>query len=130
MQIRNKNIPALVTETLRRHGITGEPVDLMRLARAEGVKVIKNSDVGKLLPNEYGNALCADGRWFIVYDDTRTLEQKRYTVAHELGHILLRHSEEHARHTRRIERQADIFARHLLNHKEEPHEQANTHSDH
>ena len=128
--MRNKDIPAAVRQTLLDHNITEYPVDLLQLSRRAGIKVIKDSDVDELSAGEYGDCLFHDNQWYIVYDDTRTLEQMRFTVGHELGHIFLKHNEEYDRfmkyiedlkikHSRKIERQADIFARHLLNTKGE-----------
>ena len=124
--MRNKDIPEIVRQTLLDHNITEYPVDLLQLSRRAGIKVIKDSDVDELAAGEYGECLFCDNQWYIVYDDTQPLDKRRFTVAHELGHIFLKHNEEHDRfmkhiedlkikHNRKIERQADIFARHLIN---------------
>ena len=123
--MRNKDIPEVVRQCLLYYNVTESPVDLLQLSRRAGIKVIKNSDVDELSAGEYGECLFHDNQWYIVYDDTRTPEQMRFTVGHELGHIFLKHNEEYDRfmkhiedlkikHSRKIERQADIFAQ-LLN---------------
>ncbi|MBQ5633839.1 MAG: ImmA/IrrE family metallo-endopeptidase, partial [Clostridia bacterium] len=54
-----------------------------------------------------------------------SLEERRFTVAHEIGHVYMKHWEEHARfmayieelerkHGLHVEKQADLFAKHLL----------------
>ncbi len=50
------------------------------------------------------------GQTFILYNDQSPLCRQRFTVAHELGHILLRHQG----HIRRHEEEADFFASLLL----------------
>lgn len=124
--MRNKDIPDFALSVLREHGVDTFPFDILKLARDEGIKVIKDSDVRELDPTEHGRLMCCDGENVIIYDDARTREQKRFTVAHELGHYFLKHKEEHERfmryqemqrirHGRHVERQADIFAKALLN---------------
>ena len=50
-------------------------------------------------------------RWLILYnDDGRSQERKRFTIAHELGHVMLRHTEE----SEVNDAEADCFARNLL----------------
>ncbi|MBO7310629.1 MAG: ImmA/IrrE family metallo-endopeptidase [Clostridia bacterium] len=126
--MRNKDIPEYALSVLREHGIDTVPFDVLELARGEGIKVYKNSDVRLLCPTEYGRIFCHNDKSIIVYDDTRTHSQKRFTVAHELGHYFLKHREEHERferylelqrirHGRHVERQADIFAQAILNPK-------------
>lgn len=126
--MRNKDIPLAVERCVREFNVTEYPVDLLQIARRAGIKVIKNSDVSELSEGEYGECLFLDNKWYIIYDDTRTLEQMRFTVGHELGHIFLKHKEEHDRfmkhiedlkikHSLKIERQADMFAMCLLSRK-------------
>ncbi len=126
--MRNKDIPLAVESCVREFNVTEYPVDLLQIARRAGIKVIKNSDVSELSEGEYGECLFHDNQWFIIYDETRPLDKRRFTVAHELGHIFLKHNEEHDRfmkyiedlkikHSRKIERQADMFAMCLLSRK-------------
>lgn len=124
--MKNKDISEHALYILRKHGINTVSFDIIELARYEGIRVIKNSDVNMLRPSEYGKVLFDGEQWCIIYDDTRTLEERRYTVAHELGHYFLKHNEEYDRfmryqelqrikHSNYIEHQADIFAKNLLN---------------
>lgn len=87
------------------------------------IKVIRNGDVKLLRPLESGCSLVdKQGKWTIVYDDAETLGRTRFTIAHELGHILLGHELEAGfGHYRKIsegkpitETQADEFAARLL----------------
>lgn len=124
--MRNKDIPEFALSVMREHGIDTPPFDILKLARDERIKVIKDSDVHELCPTEHGRLMCFNGKSIIIYDDARTCEEKRFTVAHELGHYFLKHKEEYdrfmryqemqrIRHCRHVEHQADIFARVLLN---------------
>ena len=54
-----------------------------------------------------------DGRSMILYNDRMPLPTVRFSVAHELGHILLRHRQ-NADNYDALEREADCFARNLL----------------
>lgn len=62
------------------------------------------------------------GEWVIVYDDSDSIGRKRFTIAHELGHILLGHPlRDGTQHTRtfnldrpEIESEADMFAARVL----------------
>lgn len=125
--IRNKDIPFLARSCLEEYGATSFPVDLLHITRGMGVKVIKDSDVHDLIPGEYGKTYHEpiSGQSIIIYDDTLSLEERRFTVAHEIGHVYMKHWEEHARfmayieelkrkHGLHVERQADLFAKHLL----------------
>lgn len=99
------------------------PVKTLKIAAFFGIKVIRNSDADLLEPSEYGCSIVDEnGNWTIVYEDSDTPGRIRFTVAHELGHILLGHEIESGfGHYRRIvrnkpmtETQADEFAARIL----------------
>jgi Zn-dependent peptidase ImmA (M78 family) len=97
------------------------PVKPVRIARAAGIKVIKNSAVNELQPHESGASLLIEGQWYIIYDDENTRQRCRFTIAHELGHIFLGHELRKGYYARTfntsrpaIEQQADSFAARLL----------------
>lgn len=104
-------------------GIRSLPVKTLKITDFFNIKVIKNGDVKLLRPLESGCSLVdKQGKWTIIYDDTETLGRTRFTIAHELGHILLGHELEAGfGHYRKIsegklitETQADEFAARLL----------------
>lgn len=95
------------------------PINLVELIQKLNIDLVKNSDAQILLTNESGKSIFAKNKWFIIYDDKVNLGRKNFTIAHELGHIFLEHSEEDKQikspETRSIaERQADSFAVRLL----------------
>ena len=98
------------------------PVDVLKITRAAGIRVIKNSDVHDLLPGERGKAYYNGVNWFIIYDNTQSTELSRFTIAHELGHIFLGHALTYAQYSNvqefgikpKAEEQADAFAIRLL----------------
>lgn len=94
------------------------PVNIISILSALNIYLCKNSDTNKLKDGEYGVSFLIDGQWYIVYDDTLPFNQKLFTLAHELGHILLGHplKKEREKSKRRstFETQADMFAIRLL----------------
>lgn len=103
-------------------GIDRFPVDILKIARTAGVKIVKNSLVDDLDPSEYGKSYYDGTKWIIIYDDTNDIVTSRFTIAHELGHIFLGHAMTHAKYCNirefgkkpRSEQQADMFAIRLL----------------
>lgn len=112
--MRNRDIPNVVRQCLNDYCIPGEPKKLMQIANGAGIRVIQNTKVNTLRPNEWGMSYNDGSHWIVVYDDTQKLEERCFTVAHEFGHIFLKHREEFEREARRREKQADLFAACLL----------------
>lgn len=97
------------------------PVNLKKITEQFNIKVIKNSSVNLLYPSENGASILYAKECFIVIDDENTIQRCRFTIAHELGHILLGHPTRNGYHARtidkdrpEIEREADMFASRLL----------------
>ena len=107
------------------NGLTSLPVDLMKIAHNAGIKIVKDSDVKLLKDSECGRCVFVDfyNCWFIVIDDSVPIEEKRFIIAHELGHIFLWHEltkqslwsldEKEIQYDPEIEKQADLFAIHI-----------------
>lgn len=103
-------------------GIDRLPVDVMKMARDSGIRIVRDSDAKILNDGELGNSFYDGGTWIIVYDDSRSEAEIRYTVAHELGHIFLGHDTIHIRYRdlqgfdpkARSEEQANSFAVRIL----------------
>lgn len=97
------------------------PVDLVQIVNKNGITLLKNSDVHELRNGEAGISIFDGKQWFIVYNDDHPIGRKRFTVAHELGHIFLGHpliAGYHARTTGRevtqTENEANVFASRFL----------------
>lgn len=98
------------------------PIDVLKIARTAGIRVVRNSLVSDLLPGENGKAYYDGKTWTIIYQDKNPSPLSRFTIAHELGHIFLGHDLKHAKYTDaqefigkpKSELQADMFALRLL----------------
>ena len=122
----NKDIPLFAQHIAETYGGSSGSM-LLNIAESKGIGIKKDSEVHCLAPGECGITYHRydTGSLVVVYDDTQTDKKKNFTVAHELGHILLGHHEElknlmeYIEHLKekqgcRAERQADIFAKSLL----------------
>lgn len=98
----------------------GDNLDMCRLARSLGIdKIVFNSNVQMLKPSQYGIiTIYADNKTAIVLRDELEREEKRFTLAHEIGHYCL-----HVRslegnyfiwNSTTIEQEAEIFAAALM----------------
>lgn len=104
------------------HGITELPVDIMKIARAVGIHVKRDSRVNYLLPGEKGKLLMYGNECILIYNDRNPIELSRFTIAHELGHFILGHHKIYEKYKDirdiskkpKAEQQADMFALRLL----------------
>lgn len=103
--------------------ITELPVSVTKIARHFDIRIAKNSVYAMLKSYQSGISFQTEsGEWLIVYDDSDSTGRKRFTIAHELGHILLGHPlQEGEQHTRvfnkerpEVETEADMFAARIL----------------
>lgn len=97
------------------------PVNVLSIAKEYGIHVIKNDQAKMLSTNQCALCLFVNAQWFIVYDETMSVTRKRFTVAHELGHIFLGHAIEEGFYARRFdgmhpkdETEANMYAIRLL----------------
>ncbi|MBP3307935.1 MAG: ImmA/IrrE family metallo-endopeptidase [Clostridia bacterium] len=74
--------------------VSSLPVDVFEICKAEGIFIFTYKSAEAILKelhieeqNRDSDAFCF-GR-FIFYDDTKPLTRQRFSIAHELGHILL-----------------------------------------
>lgn len=106
-------------------GICKLPIKLTDICKAYGIKLIKNADIDILREYEDGLSVCINSKchidWYIVYRETLPRGRIRFTIAHEIGHILLGHlSEAQTRSKVKSsnkpiqETEADMFAARLL----------------
>ena len=113
-------------ETLIECGISELPINLAEVVNRYGIYLIKYSDSGYIsrhnYPNEDGYSRLVDNKPVIYYNDNKPTRRIRFTIAHEIGHILLGHlsqgetlhrnTENDVSDTR--EQQANVFARDIL----------------
>ncbi len=117
-----KNVRNSAWQCLNDFNISTLPIDIASIAKTSGIRIIKNSSVWLLEDNENGRSLYINGVWHIVYNDSSPTAMTRYTIAHELGHILLGHETATVKYTNTksfktsssAEDQADMFAKRLL----------------
>lgn len=108
-------------ETLIEFGINSLPVIPLDICKQAGIMVYKNSDAQLLTGTQIGLSFYHNGSFRIIIDDTQILTRRRFTLAHELGHIFLGHLLVDTPQGRtfdtskpEIEQQADVFASRLL----------------
>lgn len=102
------------------------PVNLAKVVNHYGIYLIKYSDSNYVskhsFPAEDGYSRLIDGKPAIYYNDSKKENRIRFTIAHEIGHILLGHLSEGETLHRNTEldsqdlkeQQANVFARDLL----------------
>lgn len=117
-----KNARNAAWQCLIDYKVNALPVDLQRIARQANIRILRNADIQVLQPRESGLSLYDGQQWFVVFDETDSRQRRRFTVAHEFGHIFLGHAlREESRFARTFvkdkpvyETEADIFASRLL----------------
>ena len=121
-----KNSRDAAWQMLIKNRISSLPVSVHKLCKSEQVKLFTYEE-GRALIQRLGleehtvenDAFSIGHR--IFYDDTRPATRQRFSVAHELGHIVLHNPTEATVYNREIspsespiEREANIFASRLL----------------
>jgi Zn-dependent peptidase ImmA (M78 family) len=91
-----------------RHRILSPPVDIERIAAADGVRIIRRRALGAL----DARMRLDDGTWLIELNADRSSTAQRFSVGHELGHLNLKH--DGCGTDAAQERQANVFAAELL----------------
>lgn len=108
-------------ETLIDFGVTSLPVIPLDICKQAGIKVYRDSNAKILTGSQIGLAFYSNGSFRVIIDDSQILTRRRFTLAHELGHIMLGHLLVDSSYGRvfdiskpEIERQADVYASRLL----------------
>ena len=67
------------------------PVPIVQIAKNNGITIVKDSEAKMLTPGVSGMSILENGKWYIVYSDAENAGRRRFTIAHEMGHIFLGH---------------------------------------
>lgn len=115
-------------------GFTELPIKVSAICRKLGIEIRSYEKAKELLERHQlenkileidGFTLGIDGRYTILFNEHCSIQRNRFTVAHELGHILLGHIPKNGMHITAInrepsskdnplEQQANVFASRLL----------------
>ena len=105
-----KDTRNLVWKILTKYNVVDFPVKIKAFAQELGVNV---NQVNRLPNNMYAVSYTHNDVTHIDYVSSGNINTDRFTVAHELGHLLLRHRADKA-YSEYQEEQANIFASRLL----------------
>lgn len=70
---------------IKEHGISKPPVHVEDIVRAHAIEILRHRFDGP----ESGFALRDNNRWYIGVNTQTSRRRQRFTIAHELGHLLL-----------------------------------------
>lgn len=114
---RCEEIKWAVTNLFRHYGVCTLPVDVSTLVEKMGIKLKKYSNLPEssreimLKESLDGFSVETDnGKLCIAYNDQQIEGRKRYTIMHEIGHIVLGHMGE----SELAEKEANFFAKYAL----------------
>lgn len=115
-----KNIRNAAWQCLIDYQVTELPVKISEVAKKANVSILKNSKVRELKEKESGKSILQNDRFYIIYNDSESPARCRFTIAHELAHILLGHVLINSFKYRNFEKrdeeeqEAEMFAARLL----------------
>lgn len=106
--------------------VSSLPVNVKKICKSEGIRLVSYSSGARVIhklgleSNMVGNDAFSVGK-VIFYDDKTSIGRQRFSIAHELGHIVLHCSERVTVYNREpspnddpIEAEANVFASRLL----------------
>lgn len=76
---------------LIKNNVTELPVNLTKICQSNDYHLLLDSKHMFLGDNDRGVSFLKDGQWYIILNSSDTPLVRRYTLAHELGHIYLEH---------------------------------------
>ena len=114
---RYEEIKRIVVDLFVRFEVSCVPVNGFELATKMGIKVIPYSAVHfskrYLLVKKSQDGFCVEknpGEWYIYYNDAKDYSRINNTIMHEIGHIVLDHSED----SELAEKEVNFFAKYAL----------------
>jgi len=86
-----KNVRNSSWKCLLECGINSIPTNLSQICKHYDIRIIKNSSLKEncLMTNEKAKNMFINGQWYIIVDDSDYIAVQRYSIAHEIGHILM-----------------------------------------
>lgn len=115
--MRYEEIKKLIVDMLIRYGICCVPISGFEIASKMGIKVIPysafppNKRVLLLMKSEDGFSVEKEkGEWYIFYNDNCDYGRINNTIMHEIGHIVLDHTED----SELAEKEVKFFAKYAL----------------
>lgn len=114
---RYEEIKRIIVDLFIKYEISCVPVSAFELATKMGIKVIPYSaiQISKrfLLLKKSEDGFCVErtqGEWYIYYNDEKDYGRINNTITHEIGHIVLDHSED----SELAEKEVKFFAKYAL----------------
>ncbi len=114
---RYEQIKRIVVDLFVKYDVNCVPVNGFELATKMGVKVIAYSAFSeakrKLLLKESADGFCVEkesGEWYIYYNDEKGYGRINNTMLHEIGHIVLDHTED----SELADKEVRFFAKYAL----------------
>ncbi len=98
----------LAWEILYREKVCELPVNMTALCKSMGIALKYSEAIAD------GYSMFLDGKPYIIVNPTMSVERQRFTVAHEMGHIMLDHITNVYTYDHESEREANVFASRLL----------------
>lgn len=98
------------------YGITCVPISGFEIAVKMRIKVTQYSAYSKeirailLKESLDGFSMMVDNKWYIFYNDEKSYRRINFTIMHEIGHIVLDHTED----SELAKKEADFFAKFAL----------------
>jgi len=89
--VRTKHVKEMAKKVLMECGITEPPVDLKRIVEVKGFVYM---EVDTFPDNVSALFIAKDGKNYALVNARHHPNRRRFSLAHELGHIILRHNVE------------------------------------
>ncbi len=89
--VRTKHVKEMAKKVLAECGITEPPVDLKRIVEVKGFVYM---EVDTFPDNVSALFIAKDGKSYALVNARHHPNRRRFSLAHELGHIILRHNVE------------------------------------
>lgn len=113
---RCEEIKRAVAKMFVEYSITCVPISGFEIAVKMGIKVTRYSAYSKEIrailfkESSDGFSMMVDDQWYIFYNDEKSYKRINFTIMHEIGHIVLDHTED----SELAKKEADFFAKFAL----------------